>query len=104
MSGSAGDPKTAACAGDEASEAAVLRKVTLRLIPFLFLLYVVNILDRVNISFAKLQMLDDLHMDNEAYGFGFGVFYVGYLLFEVPSNLILHRVGARSWIARILVS
>lgn len=101
MAGSVSDVVAAA---DETSEAAVLRKVTLRLIPFLFLLYVVNILDRVNISFAKLQMLDDLHMDNEAYGFGFGVFYVGYLLFEVPSNLILQRVGARSWIARILVS
>src|SRR5438132_1660832 len=104
MSGSAGDPNTAAYAGVEPLEAAVLRKVTLRLIPYLFLLYVVNILDRANIGIAKLQMLTDLDMSEKAYGFGAGVFYVGYLLFEVPSNLILHRVGARSWIARILVS
>ena len=105
MSGSTGDPNTeAGCATDEPLEAAVLRKVTLRLIPYLFLLYVVNILDRANIGIAKLQMLTDLDMSDKAYGFGAGVFYVGYLLFEVPSNLILQRVGARSWIARILVS
>ncbi len=82
----------------------VLRKVTLRLIPFLFLLYVVNILDRINVGFARLQMLDDLKMSEEAYAFGAGLFYVGYFVFEVPSNLILARVGARRWISRILVS
>src|SRR5437764_11584077 len=105
MAGPLSDPGTAtATAVDDPLEATVLRKVTLRLIPYLFLLYVVNILDRANIGIAKLQMLDDLDMSEKAYGFGAGVFYVGYLLFEVPSNLILHRVGARSWIARILVS
>jgi D-galactonate transporter len=88
----------------EASPEETLRKVTLRLIPFLFLLYVVNILDRANIGIAKLQMLDDLEMSEAAYGLGAGIFYVGYLLFEVPSNLILARMGARAWIARILVS
>lgn len=82
----------------------VLRKVSLRLLPFLFLLYVLNILDRANIGIAKLQMLDDLHMSEAAYGLGAGIFYIGYLLFEVPANLILHRIGARVWIARILVS
>jgi sugar phosphate permease len=83
---------------------AVMRKVTYRLIPFLFLLYVVNILDRVNVGFARLHMLDDLGMSEEVYALGAGLFYVGYFLFEVPSNLVLSRVGARRWIARILIS
>ena len=89
---------------DAALEQTTLRKVSLRLIPFLFVLYVINILDRANIGIAKLQMLDDLGMSEAAYGLGAGLFYVGYLLFEVPSNLILHRIGARAWIARILVT
>jgi ACS family tartrate transporter-like MFS transporter len=93
---------------DETLERVVLWKVSLRLLPFLFLLYVVNILDRVNLSFAKLQMLGDLGLKGSAaddvYSLGYGIFYVGYLAFEVPSNLILHRVGARAWIGRILVS
>jgi ACS family tartrate transporter-like MFS transporter len=73
-------------------------------LPFLFLLYLVNILDRVNISFAKLQMLDDLNLSEVIYAWGAGLFYVGYLTFEVPSNLILHRIGARRWISRIMIS
>ena len=81
-----------------------LRKVTLRLIPFLFLLYVVAWLDRVNVGFAALQMNSDLRFSSAAFGFGSGVFFLGYCLFEVPSNLILHRVGARRWIARIMIS
>lgn len=89
---------------DAASERHIVRKVVLRLIPFLFLLYLVNILDRVNVSFARLKMLDDLGMDEGAFAFGAGVFYLGYVLFEVPSNLILRRVGARRWIARIMVT
>jgi D-galactonate transporter len=89
---------------DEAWKEAVLRKVSLRLIPFLFLLYVVNILDRVNVSFARLQMVADLEMGEDVYAFGFSLFYIGYLLFEVPSNLILSRTGARRWIARIMIS
>ncbi len=80
------------------------RRVTLRLIPFLFLCYVVAYLDRVNVGFAKLQMLKDLSMSDTAYGIGAGIFFIGYFLFEVPSNLILHRVGARVWIARIMVT
>src|SRR5437660_4058390 len=79
-------------------------KVTLRLVPFLFLLYVVNILDRVNVGFARLQMLDDLQLGEGVYALGAGIFYVGYLAFEVPSNLILSRTGARRWLARIMVS
>jgi ACS family tartrate transporter-like MFS transporter len=86
------------------TEIAVLGKVFRRLIPFLFLLYVVNILDRVNIGFARLQMLEDLGLSEQVYAFGAGVFYLGYMLFEVPSNLILHRMGARRWISRIIIS
>jgi ACS family tartrate transporter-like MFS transporter len=83
---------------------ATLRKVTLRLIPFLFILYVVAWLDRVNVGFAGLQMNSDLGFSSAAFGFGSGVFFLGYCLFEVPSNLVLHRVGARRWIARIMMS
>src|SRR6266849_1916570 len=89
---------------DETSERVILAKVRRRLLPLLFLLYVVNILDRVNISFARFQMLDDLGIGEKAYALGFGIFYLGYCVFEVPSNLILARTGARRWIARILVS
>jgi len=81
-----------------------LRKVTLRLIPFLFLLYIVAWLDRVNVGFAALQMNSDLRFSSAAFGFGSGVFFLGYCLFEVPSNLVLHRVGARRWISRIMIS
>jgi ACS family tartrate transporter-like MFS transporter len=89
---------------DEAVGRLVMGKVARRLLPFLFLLYVVNILDRVNIGFARLQMLGDLQLGERVYAFGAGIFYVGYLAFEVPSNLILSRVGARRWLARIMVS
>ncbi len=78
-------------------------KIGRRLIPFLFVLYVVAFLDRVNISFAQLQMSADLNFSDAIYGFGSGLFFIGYFLFEVPSNLLLERVGARLWIARILV-
>ncbi len=84
--------------------AATLRKVTVRLIPFLILLYIVAWLDRVNVGFAALQMNADLGFSASAFGFGSGIFFLGYCLFEVPSNIILHRVGARLWIARIMVS
>jgi ACS family tartrate transporter-like MFS transporter len=88
----------------EISERQVLAQVRWRLLPLLFLLYVVNILDRVNVSFARFQMLEDLGMGEKEYAFGFSIFYLGYVLFEVPSNLILARTGARRWIARILMS
>jgi ACS family tartrate transporter-like MFS transporter len=81
-----------------------LRKVTRRLIPFLFVLYIAAWLDRVNVGFAALHMNTDLGFGSAAFGFGSGVFFIGYCLFEVPSNFILHRVGARLWIARIMIS
>jgi MFS transporter, ACS family, tartrate transporter len=81
-----------------------VRKITLRLIPFLFILYVVAWLDRVNVGFAALQMNSDLRFSSAVFGFGSGVFFLGYCLFEVPSNLVLHRVGARRWISRIMIS
>jgi D-galactonate transporter len=79
------------------------KKVTLRLIPYLFICYLFNYLDRVNVGFAKLQMLDDLHMSETVYGLGAGIFFIGYIAFGVPSNLMLQRVGPRRWIALIMV-
>lgn len=83
---------------------ATLRKVSRRLIPFLFLLYVAAYLDRINVGFAQLQMKSALGFSDAVYGLGAGIFFVGYFLFEVPSNLILARVGARVWIARIMIT
>ena len=83
---------------------ATLTKVTRRLIPFMFLLYIVAFLDRVNVGFAALQMNEDLGFSEAVYGLGAGIFFVGYFLFEVPSNLILERIGARVWIARIMIT
>ncbi len=80
------------------------RKVTWRIIPLLFACYVAAYLDRVNVGFAKLQMLGDLGFSETVYGLGAGIFFIGYFLFEVPSNIILHRVGARVWIARVMVT
>jgi len=81
-----------------------LRKVTWRLIPFLFVLYVIAWLDRVNVGFAGLQMNNDLGFSPTVFGIGSGIFFLGYCLFEIPSNIILERVGARLWIARIMVT
>lgn len=81
-----------------------IRKLQIRLIPYLFLLYVVAMIDRVNISFAQLTMNRDLGLSTQQYGIAAGIFFIGYFLFEVPSNLMLHKVGARLWIARILLS
>ena len=83
---------------------ATLRKVSRRLIPFLFLLYVAAYLDRINVGFAQLQMKSALGFSDSVYGLGAGIFFIGYFLFEVPSNLILARVGARVWIARIMIT
>lgn len=80
------------------------RKVTWRLIPFLCFCYLAAYLDRINVGFAKLQMLTDLQFSEAAYGLGAGLFFVGYILFEVPSNLVLERVGAKVWIARIMIT
>ncbi len=89
---------------DEALGRATLRQVSRRLIPFLTLLYVIAFIDRVNVGFAALQMNADLGFSAAMYGFGAGIFFLGYTLFEVPSNLVLARVGARRWIARIMVT
>src|SRR3954451_23482983 len=87
-----------------ADEIATYRKVTWRLLPFIMLCYVAAYLDRVNIGFARLQMLGDLGFSETVYGLGAGMFFIGYFTFEVPSNLILHRIGARIWIGRIMIS
>ncbi|WP_336488058.1 MFS transporter [Methylobacterium nigriterrae] len=79
-------------------------KVFWRLVPFLMLCYVIAYLDRVNVGFAKLQMSQQLGFSETVYGLGAGVFFIGYFLFEVPSNVILHKVGARVWIARIMIT
>src|SRR5438046_5182594 len=84
--------------------AVTLRKVTWRLIPFLFVLYVIAWLDRVNVGFAGLEMNTDLGFSSTVFGFGSGIFFLGYCLFEIPSNIILERVGARLWISRIMVT
>src|SRR6201982_68250 len=81
-----------------------LRKITWRRIPFLFLLYIIAWLDRVNVGFAGLEMNADLGFSSTVFGFGSGIFFLGYCLFEIPSNIILERVGARLWIARIMVT
>ncbi|MGI4746789.1 MAG: MFS transporter [Janthinobacterium lividum] len=78
-------------------------KITRRLIPILFLSYTAAYVDRVNVGFAKLQMLSDLHFSEATYGLGAGIFFVGYFLFEVPSNIVLSRIGARRWIASIML-
>jgi D-galactonate transporter len=85
------------------SEDAVYSKVAWRLIPFIFLLYIVAYLDRVNVGFAQLQMKADLGFSDSIYGLGAGMFFFGYFLFEVPSNLLLERFGAKMWIARIMI-
>ena len=87
-----------------AAEDATYLKVTWRLIPLLLICYIVAYLDRVNVGFAKLQMAGELGFSDAVYGLGAGMFFIGYFFFEVPSNIILHRVGARSWIARIMVT
>ena len=89
---------------DEVFKRKVLDKVTRRLIPLLFVLYIIAYLDRVNVGFAALQMNHDLGFSSTIYGFGSGIFFLGYFLFEIPSNLILERIGARVWIARIAIT
>ena len=87
-----------------AAAAPVYSKIIRNIVPLLFLGYVVSFLDRVNVGFAKLQMASDLAFSDAVYGFGAGVFFIGYFLFEVPSNMVLARVGARLWMARIMLT
>ena len=82
----------------------ILRKAAFRLIPLMMLMYVASFLDRVNIGFAALQMNEDLGFSAQVYGLGAGIFFWGYFLFEVPSNLMLEKVGARIWMCRIMVT
>lgn len=89
---------------DRAFEKRTLNKVAWRLIPFICLLYLLNILDRANVGFARLQMQEDLKLSQAIFDLGYGMFYIGYLLFEVPSNLLMRQIGARRWIARIMIS
>src|SRR5215468_6113960 len=85
-------------------EARTLRKLQTRIIPFVFVLFVIAILDRNNIGFAALTMNKELAITSQQYGFIAGVFFFGYFVFEVPSNLLLHKLGARVWLARILIT
>ncbi|HEX4508789.1 MAG TPA: MFS transporter, partial [Burkholderiaceae bacterium] len=83
---------------------ALIRKVAWRLMPLVMICYLFAFFDRINISFAKFQLQGALHLSNAAYGLGASLFVVGYVIFEVPSNMLLYRVGARRWIARIMIS
>jgi len=85
-------------------EVRTLRKITWRIVPFIMLLYFIAYIDRVNIGFASLTMNKDLGFSSAVFGFGAGIFFVGYFLFEVPSNIILEKVGARLWIARVMIT
>ena len=85
-------------------EDSVYARVSRRIVPLIMLCYVVAYLDRVNVGFAKLQMSQALNFSETVYGLGAGIFFIGYFLFEVPSNLLLHRIGARVWIARIMIT
>jgi MFS family permease len=95
---------TATDAASTPEESNIVRKVAWRIMPLIMVCYLFAFFDRINISFAKFALQSDLHLSDTAYGFGAGLFVVGYVLFEVPSNLMLFKVGARRWIARIMVS
>lgn len=82
----------------------VMRKLFSRIVLYCFFLFIINYLDRVNVGFAALQMNQELGLTPKIFGFGAGIFFLGYMAFEIPSNMILHRVGPRVWIARIMVS
>jgi len=90
-------------AGEPESISSIVPKLTTRLVPFLFVLYIVAYLDRINVGFAALQMQRQLHFSDKVYGLGAGIFFAGYLLFQVPSNLVLQRLGARRWICILMV-
>ncbi|SFT92767.1 MFS transporter [Arthrobacter sp. ov118] len=90
--------------GQALFEKRTVRKITMRIIPFMFLLYIVNYIDRANIGYASLQMNAELGLTSQAFGLAAGLFFIGYFLFEVPSNIALAKFGARRWIARILVT
>ena len=80
------------------------RRITRRILPYLFLLYVIAYLDRVNVGYAALQMTGALHFTPDVYGFGVGVFFIGYFLLEIPGSILVERWSARKWMARIMIS
>ena len=84
-------------------EEATYRRVTWRLVPFLFVCYVFAYVDRVNVGFAKLQMQQDLSMSDAVYGAGAGIFFLGYFLFEIPANMLMQRLGASLWLGPIMI-
>lgn len=85
-------------------EKTTMRKVFWRIVPYTFILYVISYLDRANLGYAALQMNKDLALSAEAFGFAGGIFFIGYFLFEVPSNVALQKYGSRIWISRILLT
>ena len=87
-----------------AVEISTIRKLQLRILPFVFVLYVVSFLDRINIGFAALTMNRDLGIGAQQFGLLAGIFFIGYFLFEIPSNLLLHKFGARIWLTRIIIT
>jgi ACS family tartrate transporter-like MFS transporter len=98
-------PTYQSCAVSTSAETRTINRVRIRIIPFLFLLYIVAFLDRSNLSLARLTtMKDELGVTSQQYALAAGIFFIGYFVFEIPSNLLLHKIGARIWIARILIS
>ena len=85
-------------------ETRTVRRVAWRILPFCFVLYIISYLDRANIGYAALQMNKELALSAQAFGFASGIFFIGYFIFEVPSNMMLAKFGARVWIARILLT
>src|SRR3954467_1744186 len=102
--GMSSEPVTANADEVEDLQSRTMRKVAARLIPVLLVLYVIAYLDRVNVTFAQDRLQEDLGFSGAVYGFGAGVFFIGYFFLEVPSNLALHRFGARKWMARIMIT
>lgn len=99
-----GSADAVAGAQDKTTEDRIFRRLALQILPILMFAYITSYIDRVNVSFAKLQMAQQLGFSDAVFGFGAGIFFLGYVLFEVPSNMILQRVGARRWITRIVIS
>jgi ACS family tartrate transporter-like MFS transporter len=95
---------TSPASADSAVEKRTIKRLYLRLIPFLVISYFINYIDRTNLSFAALEMNADIGLSQTAFGLGAGLFFITYVVFEVPSNLILEKVGARRWIARIMIT
>ncbi|MBU2409735.1 MAG: MFS transporter, partial [Gammaproteobacteria bacterium] len=100
----AGDLHAGGSGADAQIKSRVMKKLNRHIVWYCFFLFIINYLDRVNIGFAALTMNQELGFDPKAFGLGASIFFLGYIFFEVPSNMILHKVGPRIWIARILVT